>query len=123
MMQLENSWGLAERATTRMAEGSEANASELSDRNTAVQKRKLSKAAMEFESILISSFWKSMKESFSGDDEQATDPAHSTLDDLGIQAMAGAVAKAGGLGLGELIIRHLGQVVRAVAPRGEGREQ
>jgi len=82
-------------------------------RDASVQERKLQKAASEFESILIGTFWKSMKDSFASDDEDATDPAHSTLDDLGIQAMAGAMSKAGGLGLGRLILRHL-------APLAEG---
>jgi Rod binding domain-containing protein len=69
--------------------------------------RKLHKAAGEFESLLLSNLWKSMKSSFADSDDDSTDPAHDTLENMGIDAMAGAVGKAGGLGLGKLILRHL----------------
>jgi Rod binding domain-containing protein len=68
--------------------------------------RKLLQAAGEFEGMLLSSLWKSMKSTFPSDDD-STDPAHDTLDDMGIQAMSNAVGKAGGLGLGKLILKHL----------------
>jgi len=76
------------------------------NRAVSPQEQKLRKAAAEFESILLSSFWKSMKESF-GDSEESSDPAHDTLDDWGIQAMTTAMGKAGGLGIGKLILKHL----------------
>jgi Rod binding domain-containing protein len=69
--------------------------------------RKLRKAAGEFESMLLSNLWKSMKSTFADPDEDSGDPAHDTLEDWGIDAMAGAVGKAGGLGLGKLILKHL----------------
>jgi Rod binding domain-containing protein len=70
--------------------------------------RKLRKAAGEFESLLLSNLWKSMKSTFaSSDDDDSTDPAHDTLENMGVDAMAGAVGKAGGLGLGKLILKHL----------------
>lgn len=72
-----------------------------------VQEAKLRRAAAEFESILLSSFWKSMKDSLGSDEEDATDPAHGSLDDLGIQSMSSAIGKAGGLGIGRLILKHL----------------
>jgi len=73
-----------------------------------VEEAKLRKAAADFESILLSTFWKSMKESFSSDDdEDSTDPAHDTLEDMGMQAMSSAVGKASGLGLGKLILKHI----------------
>ena len=75
-------------------------------RDLAVQEQKLRRAAAEFESILISTFWKAMKESFSTE-EDSSDPAHSTFEEMGIQAMAEAMSKAGGLGLGRLILKHL----------------
>ena len=68
---------------------------------------KLRKAAGEFEAMLLSNLWKSMKSTFAAPDDQSDDPAHETLDDMGIQAMSSAVGKAGGLGLGKLIIKHL----------------
>jgi Rod binding domain-containing protein len=69
--------------------------------------RKLRKAAGEFESLLLSNLWKSMKSTFAAPDDDSNDPAHDTLENCGIDAMAGAVGKAGGLGLGKLILKHL----------------
>ncbi len=71
-----------------------------------VRRAKLQKAAAEFESILISTFWKSMKETFSQTDD-SSDPAHDSLEDFGIQAMSNALGKAGGLGLGRMILKQL----------------
>jgi len=68
---------------------------------------KLRKAAGEFESLLLSNLWNAMKSSLADSDDDSTDPAHETLDNMGIDAMAGAVGKAGGLGLGKLILKHL----------------
>jgi len=70
--------------------------------------RKLRKAAGEFESILLASMWKSMKESFgTSDSDFSADPAHGTLEDWGIEIMSSAVGRAGGLGIGSLILKHL----------------
>jgi Rod binding domain-containing protein len=69
--------------------------------------RKLKKAAGDFESILLASLWKSMKQSFGKSQEAETDPAHGMVDDWSIEVMAGAVGKAGGLGIGKLILKHL----------------
>lgn len=68
---------------------------------------KLHKAAGEFESLLLANLWKSMKATFAASDDDSTDPAHDVLENMGIDAMAGAVGKAGGLGLGALIVKHL----------------
>ena len=67
----------------------------------------LEKAAAEFESMLLTNLWKSMKSSFASSDDESSDPAHDVLADMGIQAMSSAVAKTGGLGLGKLILKHL----------------
>ena len=75
--------------------------------SSSVQEQKLRKAAAEFESILLSSFWKSMRESFASPEDDSLDPAHETLEDWGIQAMTDAVGKAGGLGIGKLILKDL----------------
>ncbi len=68
---------------------------------------KLKKAAGDFESILLASMWKSMKQSFGASDTEDSDPAHGTLDDWGIEVMSGAVGKAGGLGIAKMILKHL----------------
>jgi Rod binding domain-containing protein len=78
--------------------------------------RKLRQAAGEFEGMLLSSLWKSMKSTFSpddGDSADSADPAHDTLDDMSMQAMSNAVGKAGGLGLGKLILKHLEPMLAA----------
>jgi Rod binding domain-containing protein len=82
-------------------------ASPVSQNMTPAQISKLRKAAADFESILLSTFWKSMKDSFASDDDDSLDPAHDTLEDMGMQAMSSAVGKAGGLGLGKLILKHI----------------
>jgi Rod binding domain-containing protein len=69
--------------------------------------RKLRAAAADFESLLLSNLWKSMKSTFASTDDDSDDAAHDTLEDMGIQAMSAAVGKAGGLGLGKLILKHL----------------
>lgn len=68
---------------------------------------KLRKAASEFESMLLTSLWKSMKSTFSDSDSDSDDPAHDTLEDMGMNAMASAIGKAGGFGIGKLILKHL----------------
>lgn len=73
---------------------------------------KLTKAAGEFESILLESLWKSMKETFATADDEDSDPTLRSFDDWGIQAMAGAVGSAGGLGIKNLILRYLAPQVK-----------
>ncbi len=78
-----------------------------SNESASLNDQKLKRAAAEFESILMSTFWKSMKESFGAPEDESTDPAHETLEDFGMQAMCGALGKAGGLGIGKLILKQL----------------
>ena len=67
---------------------------------------KLRKAAGEFESMLLSKWWSSMRESGLGGLDE-TDPGHDTLDQLGMQALSTAVAGAGGIGIGAMLVRDL----------------
>ena len=79
---------------------------------------KLRKAAAEFESTLISKLWKSMKSTFDdSSDDDSTDPSKEVLDDWGIQAMSTAMANAGGLGIGQLILKDL-EAKRALSQNG-----
>jgi len=71
--------------------------------------QKLKKAAGDFESILLASMWKSMKQSFSDPNDNGGDAASGTLSDWGIEVMSGAVGKAGGLGIGNMIVKYLEQ--------------
>jgi Rod binding domain-containing protein len=74
--------------------------------SNAVQVAKLRKAAGEFESMLLESLWKSMKETFEDPDEDS-DPTLKSFDEFGIQAMASAVGNAGGLGIKNMILKYL----------------
>ncbi|MBZ5628023.1 MAG: rod-binding protein [Acidobacteriia bacterium] len=74
---------------------------------------KLRKAASEFESILLSSLWKSMKTTVAGADDSG---AGETLSDLGIQAVSSALARAGGLGIAKLIVRALDKSETSAPP-------
>ena len=80
-------------------------------KNNTPAERKLHKAAAEFESLLLSNLWKSMKSGFassdSDPDSDSDDAGHGTLEELGIESMSSAVGKAGGLGIGKLILKHL----------------
>jgi len=97
------STGLAA-ASTAAQESSGASASA----SGAANAEKLKKAAGEFEAILLASMWKGMKQSFgSSETDSDSDAAHGTLEDWGIEIMSGAVGKAGGLGIGRLILEHL----------------
>lgn len=94
----ENVW--ASRPTLNMPRGAHAADSPA--------EHKLRQAAAQFESLLLSNLWKSMKSSFASDDDaDSADPAHDALEDWGIEAMSSAVGKAGGLGIASLILKHL----------------
>ena len=71
------------------------------------EEAKLKKAAGDFESILLASMWKSMKQTFGAPEADESDPAQGTLSDWSIEVMSGAVGKAGGLGIGKMIMQHL----------------
>ena len=71
------------------------------------EEKKLKKAAGDFEAILLDEMWKSAKNSFGTSETDGSDAAHGTLEDWGMEVMSGAVGKAGGLGIGALILRHL----------------
>jgi Rod binding domain-containing protein len=66
---------------------------------------KLSKAAREFESILLASWLEKMQQSFGGAENQ--DPAHDTISGLGTQAIATALAERGGIGIARMLIKQL----------------
>ena len=91
--------------------------SQIPVRNTLAREQKLHRATQEFEAMLIANFWKSMTESFSNSDEDSLDPGHSTWQDMGVQAMSEALSKAGGFGLGKMILKHLEPLVQDAGPR------
>ena len=68
---------------------------------------KLRKAAGEFESLLLSNLWKAMKSSFADSDDDATDPAHDTLENMGIDSKR-YTGFAAGMGLERLAMNYFG---------------
>jgi Rod binding domain-containing protein len=68
---------------------------------------KLGKAAGEFESMLLKTLWKSMKETFTEPVDKDSDLTLENFDDFGMQAMAGVVGGTGALGIKSLILKHL----------------
>jgi len=68
---------------------------------------KLQKAAQDFEAIMINSLWGSMMAGSLDSDDDLSDPSDSSLEQLGMQMVSGAIAKAGGLGIGRMIVRAL----------------
>jgi Rod binding domain-containing protein len=82
-------------------------ATENSKPTDSAKEAQLKKAGGDFESILLASMWKSMKESFTDPNNPDSDAASGTLNDWGIEVMSGAVGKAGGLGIGKMIVKYL----------------
>jgi Rod binding domain-containing protein len=74
---------------------------------------KLVKAAGEFESMLLESLWKSMKESFTDPNDPDADPTTQSFDEWGMKSMADAVGNAGGLGIKNMIIKYLEPTIPA----------
>ncbi len=74
----------------------------------ALEIKKVKKAASEFESMLISNWWNTMKHSGLDGGEDDSDPGKDTLDQMGIQALSAAIANGkGGLGLGNMLAHSL----------------
>jgi Rod binding domain-containing protein len=88
-------------------------------RSQAIQVKKLKKAASEFESMLISNWWNTMKDSGLPGCEDDTDPGKGTLDQMGINALSAAIANGkGGLGLGQMLIHSLMERMDEAKTRG-----
>lgn len=80
------------------------------------QSVKLSKAAGEFESMLLESLWKSAKDTFTDDSDEDADPITDSFNDFGMHSMALSVGQAGGLGIKNMIIKSLEPKEEAPAP-------
>lgn len=68
------------------------------------------KAAQDFEAILLAQCLEKLQESMTslGSDEPS-DPAHGSFQQMGFESIATALARAGGIGIGDLILKHLPQ--------------
>jgi Rod binding domain-containing protein len=72
---------------------------------------KVQQAAREFESILLTQWLEQARQSLAaapgGDEEDPADPGGEQMLSLGMQSLAAAVTKSGGIGIARLLIDHL----------------
>lgn len=68
---------------------------------------KAHKSAVEFESILLASWLEKMQQTIQTLPGDEQDPGADTFQSLGVQAISGALAARGGLGIANMIEKHL----------------
>ena len=85
-------------------------------------RQKLRNAALEFEAILLSSWWDQMQKCSLAPDDTGREPGFDTLQSLGTRAVSLALAGRGGLGIANLMIRQLSPAIKANAPDTRGGE-
>ena len=77
----------------------------------APSKAKIQQAAKEFESILLTQWLEQARQSLAGapggDEEDPADPGGEQMLSLGMQSLAAAVTKSGGIGIARMLTRHL----------------
>jgi Rod binding domain-containing protein len=66
------------------------------------------KAALDFEAMLLTPVLDSLQKTFAGDSEDSKTPGASDYRHMATQALAQAIAARGGIGIAQLILRHLG---------------
>lgn len=73
------------------------------------QTRKLKSSAQQFEALLIANLWREMQQSSldPGDSDSVLGAGSETLQGLGMNAMATAIAGGGGLGIARMLFRSL----------------
>jgi len=65
------------------------------------------KAALDFEAMLLTPVLDSLQKTFAGDSEDSKTPGASDYRHLATQALAQSIAARGGIGIAQLILRHL----------------
>jgi Rod binding domain-containing protein len=65
------------------------------------------KAARDFEAMLLTPVLDSLQKTFAGDSEDAKTPGASDYRLMATQALAQSIAARGGIGIAQLILRHL----------------
>ncbi len=65
------------------------------------------KAARDFEALLLTPVLDSLQKTFAGDSEDSKTPGASDYRQMGSQALAQAIATRGGIGIAQLVLRHL----------------
>jgi Rod binding domain-containing protein len=76
---------------------------------------KLRKSTQEFEAMLVSSWWQEMQNSFHDPDEEQ-EAGSDTLQQIGFQSMATAMAASGGIGLARMVFHHLAPALEHSKP-------
>ncbi len=84
--------------------------SPVADPSSSPQTRKLFEACQQFEGMLIANLWDEMEQGTDISGLDSGDPGASTMQGLGIQSAAMAIAHAGGVGLARILYR-------AIAPK------
>ena len=84
---------------------------------------KIEKAARDFESILLGEWLQQAEKSFGtvpgSDPDKDADPGHDQFQSIGCEYLAGAISKAGGIGLAAMITKHL-KAVAGTQPQAAG---
>jgi Rod binding domain-containing protein len=65
------------------------------------------KAARDFEAMLLTPLLDSLQKTFAGNSEDANTPGASDYRLMGTEALAQSIAARGGIGIAQLILRHL----------------
>ena len=65
------------------------------------------KAARDFEAMLIGPVLDALQKTFAGDANDSKTPGASDYRQMGTQALAQAIAARGGLGIAQMVLRHL----------------
>jgi len=65
------------------------------------------KAARDFEALLLTPVLDALQKTFAGDAEDSKAPGASDYRQMGSQALAQAIAARGGIGIAQLVLRHL----------------
>jgi len=65
------------------------------------------KAARDFEAMQLKPLLDSLQKTFAGNSEDANTPGASDYRLMGTEALAQSIAARGGIGIGQLILRHL----------------
>lgn len=90
---------------------------------------KIEKAAHDFETVLMSHWLEQAEKSFATvpgsdpDDDQNADPGHEQFQGLGMQALAGALTKSGGIGIAKMIVQQMERAGASTAGTSEAKVQ
>jgi len=65
------------------------------------------KTARDFEALLLTPVLDALQRTFAGDSSDSKTPGANDYRQMGSQALAQAIAARGGIGIGQLVLRHL----------------